>query len=535
MGFDPSRSVDRTLVGRIAALTFGAAACLMVWYASHNGIGMTPDSMTYLEGARSLLRDHRLWVDDSPLTHFPPLYPVVLAAAGRLTGSLLTAARLLHCCLFALTVLTIGWAVREGSGKPTPAAAIAMWCTLVSAGITQVHLFALSEPLFLILLITAALALDRHLRAGGPRWLLMAGALTAAAGLTRYVGVCLMCSMVVALVILNRRPMAARLRSAAVFIVVSATPLVVWTVRNALVEGKVVDRSLAFHPPGFEALRMFTYTLSFWAWPTPNLPAAARAGMALLMLVVLAVAFCATMVFIHRHQQPVGVPSHVGGVLLIFAGVYVPFLLVSRSLVDAHTKLDNRILSPILIIGIVLAFARPPVWSDVASRRMAGVLPVVAWFAISIANIPWTAHILAEGHSTGFGYASAEWRESKVVAFVDGLDPEVMVYSNAPEVFRVLRHRPALMIPRAYSPSSGQPNSAFGEQINEMMARLESGTAALAYFERMRSREYLPTPEELAESHDLVVLFRASDGAVFSCRRRPGAEPLSSESLPADG
>jgi hypothetical protein len=513
--------VNRSRFFRVAAPTFAAVACVMVWYASRHGLGLLPDSMTYFETARSLLRDQRLYVGDVPLTHFPPLYPLLLAAAGWLGGNLPTSARFLHCLLYGLTVIATGRAVWEASRRSPVAATIAMWCTLALAGIAQIHVTALSEPAFLVLMVAGSLALDRYLRSRDVRWLLIAGSVAAAASLTRYVGVCLILSMLAALIVLDRRTIHVRMRSAAVFGAVSCSPFLLWMIRNAVVQGTTVDRSLAFHPPGLEAMRLLVYTLSYWAWPTPNLSATVRAAMAVIMAAVLATPILLAVGRWHRHHDDPARSCFVDGVLVVFAVTYGPFLIASRTVVDAHTNFDNRILSPILITCIVLAFARPSHSSGSAPPRFFGVLPVAIWATISITNIPWTGHILAEGHGTGFGYASVEWRESQILSFVDGLGPEVAVYSNAPEVIRVLLDRPATMIPRTYSPSSGRRSPAYDEKLERMMERLASGDAVLAFFDRMLSRDYLPTPEELTESHGLAVLLRAPDGAVFNRRSDP--------------
>jgi hypothetical protein len=409
-----------------------------------------------------------------------------------------------------------------------------MSCTLAVAGILQIHVTALSEPAFLCLLVTGSLALDRYLRDHDHRWLVAAAMVAAAAGLTRYAGVCLVFSMLAAMLILDRRVIRARLRSAAVFAAVSCAPLVLWTIRNAAVQGSAVDRSLAFHPPDAESLRTLAYTLSFWAWPTPNLPPVVRAGMAVAMAAVLAATVVIAVGRWLRRYRNGSEPCFLHGILAIFALSYGPFLLTSRTFVDAHTNFDHRILSPILIVSIVLAFAKPP-WPSGPPLGILRTLLAVTWVAVAVVNIPWTAHILIEGHDKGIGYASEEWRESEVLAFVNSLPPATAVYSNAPEVIRILLDRPATMMPRSFSPASRRSNPGFDRELKRMMERLASGGAVLAFFDRMRSRDYLPTPEELIQSHGLDELFRASDGAVFNRRSSAASERRSTAPDPADG
>jgi hypothetical protein len=50
------------------------------------------------------------------------------------------------------------------------------------------------------------------------------------------------------------------------------------------------------------------------------------------------------------------------------------------------------------------------------------------------------------------------------------------------------------------------------------MAALQEGRSILVFFDRMRSRDYLPTPEQLVESEGLELVLRAQDGAIYGAR-----------------
>ncbi|MCZ7551666.1 MAG: hypothetical protein B6D39_04155 [Anaerolineae bacterium UTCFX2] len=65
---------------------------LMIWITPF-GSGVSPDSVTYIEGAKSLLSGQGYSRDGSPITHFPPLYSLFLAIVGIFKNDLVQASR----------------------------------------------------------------------------------------------------------------------------------------------------------------------------------------------------------------------------------------------------------------------------------------------------------------------------------------------------------------------------------------------------------------------------------------------------------
>jgi 4-amino-4-deoxy-L-arabinose transferase-like glycosyltransferase len=525
----PSRSIDPTADPRSTGgdrwlavalgLLLAVLAALMVYSASGYGIGLLPDSMDYLEAARSLLRGEGLSRGGEPLTHFPPLYPLLLAAAGRLDGELIAAARLLHCLLIAVTVLAVGVTAWTASGRSLAAAALAMAASLVFTGLVHLHLIALSEPAFFGLALLALLALARYLGSPTPLSMLGCAAAIAAAILTRYAGLAIVISALVSILLLDRRPTWQRIRSAGLVAALSVSPLLLWLVRNAAVAASATNRSLAFHPPDLEALKTLAYTVSFWAFPAPVLAPGMRA--------VVAMAFAATMVATVvlgfgalRSGEHGGRPRQpLAAVLGIFAICYGLFLLLSRSFADAHTNFDNRILAPVLITTLILAAAvlrERRRWTS--GRRGAWWILCAVWLLAAVANIPSTRAVLLEGRQRGFGYADVGWRGSGTLAVVRQMPRNLGLYSNAPEVIRVILDRPAEMLPRFRSTSTGRDNPGYERQLGRMMADINAGRSILVFFDRMRSRDYLPTPEDLVESHGLELVLQAQDGAIYGAR-----------------
>jgi hypothetical protein len=114
-----------------------------------------------------------------PLTHFPPLYPAILAALGTLGFDLSDAARWMNAALFSVNLAIIGLALRcARHSRVVPL--LAMLWMLLSVDLIYLHAMALSEPLCLALGFSGLAMLASSLE--GDR--LNASRLAIAAGLT---------------------------------------------------------------------------------------------------------------------------------------------------------------------------------------------------------------------------------------------------------------------------------------------------------------------------------------------------------------
>jgi hypothetical protein len=74
----------------LLVLAGACASLLMLWITTY-GLGISPDSMVYMETAKSILAGHGFFTGGldvvntrrgTPMTHFPPAYPLLLAGAG---------------------------------------------------------------------------------------------------------------------------------------------------------------------------------------------------------------------------------------------------------------------------------------------------------------------------------------------------------------------------------------------------------------------------------------------------------------------
>jgi len=526
------RSVGLGLIAVLAAAVVLASASA--------GPGITPDSVIYLEAAHNLRQGQGLsaptWHAEAPiapLTHYPPLLPVLLAGLSAIGLQASSAAVALNAVCQALSVFLLALLVRRATGLDWLGLLAGTFLAL-SPRLMDVHVSVLSEPPFLALTLLCLYLLIVYLQTRR-RWLL--GPLAAAAAmavLARYVGVVVIATIGLSLLAWNGRSWKRRLGDAILFGLSAGLPLVAWLVRNKLVGGSAANRQLAFHPPQADKLLAGLEAMGRW-FLASYLPSPAG----IVFVGVLVAAALATAVLLRR-PDPTAPPPTVGrstrdvasamGLLLLFSLLYVGFLLVSITFVDAHTPLDNRLLTPLLgpLVGLLacLVVALPRL---VVRRWLMGVL-ALGLLGLAGAQAKQLAAEL-RGRLDAEGFASRAWQRSSVLQNLATANPSRTFYSNWPDLIHYLTGRTACLPPVRRNPYSLQPNADYAVELERMEQALRAG-AWLVWLDEP-GRSYLGDSRELVERLNLRVLMKTSGGTIYVLPRARAATTTAPATSPA--
>jgi 4-amino-4-deoxy-L-arabinose transferase-like glycosyltransferase len=489
-------------------------AVALVLLSTPWGIGVGYDSTFYLSATQGIVDGQgisRLAADGiwTPLTHFPPLYPLVLAAGSIVTGTTpVAAARSANALLFGLNVLLAAAIVRRWSRSSLAGAAAGAFF-LLSPVLIERHLWAMSEPLYFTMLLAflGSLPAAMRSRAGWP--LAALGLLAGLAALTRYVGVALIGCGVASIALFSTGAWRGRLVKACVFLMVSVVPVAGWLMRNRLVQAGLTNRTLAFHPLTREKAAEAARAIGSWtAGPIMSWKLAGSVSAVLLLaLVVLAVWLAWHGRQAGEDESALGLPA---SVLLLHAVAYGGALLLSLTFFDASTRLDNRILSPLYITFLLLAAITLPAWLNqrgpVVRVCGAGVLLVIA-----LTYIWASAALVQEGRIGGFGFQSRTWRTSEGVAYVDGLEPSRPVYSNESIPLRFLLGRQVYPAPERLDPVLARVRPDYQQQLSTMRDRLQRADGVLLLFHADSLRVEMPSKAELTEGLALTERFLDSE------------------------
>jgi hypothetical protein len=477
---------------RALALTIlaGVAASAMLLWITQEAPGISPDSTNYIQAAQSLLAGRGLSINGEPMTHFPPVYPLLLAAAIRLLpGSSLDAARLLGAFFMGVNVLLLSSCIRIYTRNSLLATACAALACLSSAPTILAHAMAWSEGPFITFLLSAFLFLSSHTGRLSEREALLLLATTSLALMTRYVGIALLPAVGLALFVRGEGSGTLRARRAVSFMAAACLPLAAWSIRNILTSGTVANRRPAMHS-------------------VTNLLGGSIALVVVLLLLLLG-----------RFRARVA--SGVGSVLLpvvclAFATSYVAFLVISMSFSDAATGFDERILLPVAlaltIAGISLPWSLAQVMGD---RRIWHACVFVLIVPTIAVNGRRAVAMAVDFREHGRGYTSRQWRQSETLRYVADIDARQKVFSNGADAIGLMAGRAAGELPWKGSPTSLLPNVDYAAQLKAVVSECRDGQAVIVYFDAIDRRAYLPSREELASTASLPVLAKLRDGVVF--------------------
>jgi hypothetical protein len=503
----------------------GALAAGVIWFASPWGIGVEYDSVFYWSAAENLLAGRGLGRLDGagefvPLTHFPPLYPLLLAAvAGLADVSVIQAARLTSAGLFGLNVFLFGrlslrllpWAL------PSFAAAL---LAAISPALLDRHLWAMSEPLYFALLLAFLFCLTCALREPGAPWLAAAAAAASLAAFTRYAGLSLIGTGALALALLGAERSRDRLVRAGLFTAMAALLPVCWEVRTLVIAGTPTNRALIWHPPGLGKLREAGLTIAGWV-PYQAVPAETRfAVVAALGLLV------AVMLLRERrgHDRAGGrsEPALLGIIAGLHGLVYLGFLGLSLTFLDASTRLRDRLLSPLFLVGLLmvvglLALRVPRWWRSTSGRFSHGPLSwviavgVFLLWAVPYAVISWGG--LEESKRSGLGFSGRDWRQSETIARVRELGADLRLFSNEAFPIYFLTGRPVSWVPERLDPVKGLERSRYRQELESMQALVRASEAALILFRPNSLRPELPPLGEIVDG--LTPALEGADGVIY--------------------
>ena len=515
------RLISFVLLGLLAVIGIS-----LVLRATPEGLGLSDDSIAYIAGARSMLVGNgyrEAWLgSNGPVTHFPPALSGVLAFIGLFGLDPLRGVRFLNALLFGLNIFLLGilgW--RMLKSLPARLALAALF--LLNDSMLRVHAVAMSEPLFIFLGLLAFWMFDLYIeRDEHWLWLLSCGVLTGMAYLTRYAGLALAATFIVALIVLHRT-WRRRLISSGIFLVGMLPWAVGWAIRNEMVGGNATNRAFIWHPITANNFETALYNISTFLMPVEpwrrELFRAPGVFVVLTVLILGAVviwtarkardelAYAPTPNASGKAKEAPPIRDGIAFTSGLYVFSYLASILASMTLFDASTKFKVRILAPIYVsLLILLVLFGKWLWGR---RREAGIVLAVLAFALSAYGQAAAMNELSKG---GQGYASFQWYDSKTMAYLRGLPEGVRIYTNEPGAVYLYTGRGAYVLPDRFDPVTTEPRSGFEQGVNLMQADIKAGTAVLALF----GGSNIPAADAEALSNGLYLAHKSAGDEVYT-------------------
>ena len=476
------------------------------------GAAVTTDSVIFLSTALNFLAGEG-WRDLSgdPLTMWPPLFPLLLAAAGWVGIEPLAAGRWINAAAFGLIILAAGCWLRSNLRS--------QWLALAAAAIIAVSLplsnwaaHFMTDFLFVLLTLLALIQLASFLnrRTDAPLW--WATVFTTLAALTRYPGVALIGVGVLVLLPL------ARLRQTLVFGAVSSLPLLAVLAHNWAVTENLTRAAGHRRAPSGQSLSdgLNQIVEVFRAWVVP--PKTPDGLAYLLWLAVAAVGLAGAAIVLRgrRHGPEGAIPFGA------FTVGYIAFLVAVVPLTVGQI-IDSRYLLPIyvpLLLAAVLLLDR--FLSIEAASWVAAIRYVVASLVLlgTLVHVGFSAREnlrrTTQAHVAGYRYWSyntARWQHSETLNYIRDNPIEGRIYSN--------RRNLAWLADRAAAWDKLGKYRQIARKVG--WAEIEAG-ARVVWFDRYYNRSWLGCDDlDFRVLPGMEIVAELADGVVF---RRTAAEPF---------
>jgi hypothetical protein len=237
-----------------------------------------------------------------------------------------------------------------------------------------------------------------------------AAVLAALSCLTRYAGVANVLAGVV-IILGSNEDWRRKIMQSVGFGAIGLAPIALWAVRNALAAGTLSGNRLPSPYPILLNLGLVADSIALWFVPD-EIPQVIR-----VTGVVIASILIGYGLWKLNRVQGDGPESRDRIVLAVTAGAHVIVLVVATS-VFASDYISTRFVMPIYVPLVALILAIGDWYARNVRRAVPVVLTVlVAWVLIQAVT---TVRLVADRYSNGVGgYATAEWRESQVMQFVE--------------------------------------------------------------------------------------------------------------------
>ena len=436
-------------------------------FSKHSGVGVSPDSVTYISAARNLLEGNGFRAfDNSPVVDFPAGYPSFLATLSFITRlDPLVYGPLLNGVLFGGLIYLSGTVMNGFSHTSKWYKRVLLSCVVLNPALLEIYSMLWSETLFLLLLILFTVAIKKYLERLTEKWLFISAILVSLACVTRYAAIVLV--------------------GIGLFLI--------------FFDGKLSWGKRIWHCSLLKNVEYFGGVISDW------LLIDKRAGLSAFLTLTILFIFGVAMFWCYFRRKTKRRYEYIVAATGLF---YCLFMLITATL-SRYEQFTNRLLAPMFV---------PLLWSAsfwfpsfVAQRRNAFKLLYMAialFFAAVFQNIQLSeAYEAYDGvKDAGIpGYTEDPFPQSEIVRFIELYKPEFKpgyrIYSNAGDAVYFFTRLPAWLLPQWVFP-------------NEIQKYYREKNNYLVWFNDVYNPD-LPDEKSVIRNKGMILIKEFQDGAIY--------------------
>jgi hypothetical protein len=436
--------VSFIVIGILAlAAVLGTA---LIIHATYYGPWAFSDATTYVWTAHNLAEGKGLVIQNPNggydfLVWHPPLFPILLSIPIALGVDALQAIRWLNALCFGITIFICGLATWRFTRS-----------TIATIGVTALSVFAIdliyvfsgamSEAIFFVLGFGSLFFIVETIQSKTKSLLLvMAGILAGLSYLARYAGVAFVGTVILVPLIFISGSVWRRFRAMLPAGIPAVLIPAAWSTYVYMKNQTIGGRSVL----GMDNLRLdlVNYMRQFWDVITGWIPFILRGNHILpaewkFALGLIIVVFVLGLGLRSYSKQPTKPDHNIQLIWLTTVGLfffsYLGFHYISFIFSSAAPAIDRRLLSPLLLSGILLVgaiFSLPERFSNKKFHPSSLALLIYVFITLFYFHGQLKS-FLYDQHFFGFGYTSKRWQESQLIQQAIHLDPQIPLSSNDP-------------------------------------------------------------------------------------------------------
>lgn len=412
----------------------------IIYYSTYWGVGLLDwDSFNYISSARNLasgkgyvipLNNEKV----TPMTHFPPMLPSVLAIFELLGIDAIDAARIINMALFGSSVILFGITLKEITNSYY-FGLLGSILFVSSNVLIELHSWALSEPLLLFFTLLGFLIFYQYSQLGNILRLIVASIFLSLAFLTKYAGAANVGTILLIILFLREKEYKQKLKEVAVVAFIGISPIVLWTARNYSLTETINDRELGYHP--LEVGNFLNASRTFFSWYFPELLLLESKKMLLTYLIVIVLIATIALTAYFGNKYYVEIIRRVRSVNFnaltlthtSYTVVYILGVIAAKTFFDPKIGMSDRMFSPVFLSSLVLVVTGfHSAWNQKSRWMQAMVFTVSAYLIVLFTA--GSLYTVSDLHDNGLGLNRKEMQNSEAMQLLEEFADEKTIYNN---------------------------------------------------------------------------------------------------------
>lgn len=496
------------------ALSFTLIASVLLFIiSSHFMLGVSPDSSHYLIGAKNMLYGNGFrGYEGAIINHFPPGYSFFVAMTAKLTGlGMLAAGRALNVVLFGLFFWLINQLLSLTKFNTITLIAINIFL-LAGTPLFYVFSYYWSEGISIVLMMAAFYTYAKSDFTPSVGQSLLVGIFLAVLFMVRFAAAGLIVGVAAHLFFFSKHKFGKRI----LHIILIGVPIVLlflfWHFYSQKLGVEAVDREIVLHTIPMKKVLKFIFVPLRWILPMYS---------RVLLLGLLGVLF--VMGVLSRKAL---FRSRIFVFSAIVTLAYCLFLVVSISFIDFATPVDNRILSLIAPLYIIMAvaivvtfFEERVIPINISTKVVGGVLLLASLLPVYRTLYPQAKKL----SKAGLGYNDKNFFSDKVKDHIHNSKGKV-IYTNGPDLMNYYLNFKEEEIsadvaikyyPQKHNSGNNVNNTSYMQDMSSMVNAINSDAKnTLVHFNNIK-RDYLPTFDAIAQYIDSAYIDQYADCAII--------------------